>query len=127
MTGDSGGWQHVAFDLSAYAGQQVEVSISYVTDPAFGGIGVFVDDTALVVDGAVIESEGFETGLGPWTIAPPPPGSSPGTGTLRPLGNLFSPAVRDPGHGAARLRGRAARRRRPTRPRSSDGRCDRWG
>jgi bacillopeptidase F (M6 metalloprotease family) len=37
MTGDSGGWQKVAFDLSAYAGGSVEVSISYVTDPASGG------------------------------------------------------------------------------------------
>ena len=34
FTGSTGGWQQVAFDLSAYAGQQVEVSISYVTDPA---------------------------------------------------------------------------------------------
>ena len=49
MTGNSGGWQEVNFDLSAYAGQQVEVSISYITDPSTGGIGVVVDDTALVV------------------------------------------------------------------------------
>ena len=32
MTASSGGWQEVNFDLSAYAGQQVEVSISYVSD-----------------------------------------------------------------------------------------------
>ena len=51
MTGNSGGWQEANFDLSAYAGQQVEVSISYVTDPSTGGIGVVVDDTALVVGG----------------------------------------------------------------------------
>ena len=75
MTGNSGGWQEVNFDLSAYAGQQVEVSISYVTDPSTGGIGVVVDDTALVVGGAVTQSEGFETGLGGWSVPGPPPGS----------------------------------------------------
>ncbi|GGP06897.1 hypothetical protein LDL08_10280 [Nonomuraea glycinis] len=37
FTGNSGGWQPVAFDLSAYAGRQVEVSVSYVTDPGSGG------------------------------------------------------------------------------------------
>ena len=29
----------VAFDLSAYAGQQVEIVVSYVTDPFTGGTG----------------------------------------------------------------------------------------
>ena len=74
----------------------MEVSISFVTDPAFAGTGVFIDDTRLVVDGIVVESEGFETGLGPWTIAPPPPGSSPDTGTYVRSTNLFSPAIRTP-------------------------------
>ena len=51
FTGSSDGWTQAAFDLSAYAGSTVEVSVSYVTDPAFGGVGVFVDDTRVVVDG----------------------------------------------------------------------------
>jgi hypothetical protein len=93
MTGDSGGWQHASFDLSAFAGKQVEVSISYVTDPGTGGTGLFIDDTQLVVGGSTVDSEGFETGLGPWTIAPPPDGSSPATGTLLRSQALFSPAV----------------------------------
>ncbi len=96
MTGSSDGWQDASFDLSAYAGQQVEVSISFVTDPAFAGTGVFIDDTRLVVDGAVVDSEGFETGLGPWTIADPPAGSSPGTGRFVRSTSLFSPAVQTP-------------------------------
>lgn len=74
FTANSGGWQDVAFDLSPYAGKQVEVSISYVTDPSAGGTGVFVDDAKLVKGGQVVESEGFETGLGPWTLAGAPPG-----------------------------------------------------
>ncbi len=76
FTGNSGGWQQVAFDLSAYAGSQVEVSISYVTDPSSGGVGVFVDDTRVVVGGTVVEAEGFETGLGVWSV-PGAPEASP--------------------------------------------------
>jgi uncharacterized protein len=33
MTGNSGGWEQVSLDLSAYAGKLVEVAISYATDP----------------------------------------------------------------------------------------------
>ncbi|NUU22107.1 MAG: zinc carboxypeptidase [Streptomycetaceae bacterium] len=74
FTGNSGGWQPVAFDLSPYAGKQIEVSISYVTDPSAGGTGLFIDDTKVVKTGGVIDAEGFENGLGPWTLAGAPPG-----------------------------------------------------
>ena len=48
LTGDSAGWDQLHYDLSAYAGQQVELSISYVTDFAVSGIiGVQVDDVQL--------------------------------------------------------------------------------
>ncbi|GGV19389.1 zinc carboxypeptidase [Streptomyces filipinensis] len=75
LTGSSGGWQQVAFDLSAYAGKSVEVSISYITDPGTGGHGVLADDASLVVGGAARETEGFESSLGPWHVAGPPAGS----------------------------------------------------
>ncbi|MFF3559194.1 M14 family zinc carboxypeptidase [Streptomyces sp. NPDC002574] len=75
FTGASAGWQQVNFDLSAYAGKSVEVSLSYVTDPGSGGQGLQVDEASLVVGGAVTETEGFETSFGPWTVAGPPPGS----------------------------------------------------
>jgi hypothetical protein len=77
FTGSTGGWHQTAVDLSAYAGQQVEVSISYVTDPASGGIGAFVDDTRFTTTGGPIDAEGFESGQGPWTIGGPPQGSPP--------------------------------------------------
>lgn len=80
FTGDSGGWQQVAFDLSAYAGQQVEVSISYVTDPGTGGVGAFVDDTRVTTAGGQLSAEGFESGLGAWSIPGPPQGSPSGAG-----------------------------------------------
>jgi hypothetical protein len=81
LTGSSGGWRDVAFDLSAYAGQQVELSISYVTDPSSGGIGLVVDDTRLRTTSGVRDAEGFENGFGAWTVAGAPAGSPAGGGT----------------------------------------------
>ncbi|WP_030752874.1 M14 family metallopeptidase [Streptomyces sp. NRRL S-31] len=75
LTGSSAGWQQVTFDLSAYAGKSVEVTIGYVTDPGTGGHGVLADDASLVVGGAARETEGFESSLGAWRAAGPPAGS----------------------------------------------------
>ncbi|MDX3310160.1 M14 family zinc carboxypeptidase [Streptomyces sp. NPDC054884] len=75
LTGASSGWQQVNFDLSAYAGKNVEVSIAYVTDPGSGGRGVLADEASLVVGGGAVETEGFETSLGPWKAGGPPAGS----------------------------------------------------
>ncbi|GHH94347.1 M14 family metallopeptidase [Streptomyces capillispiralis] len=75
LTGSSGGWRQVEFDLSAYAGKTVEVSIAYVTDPGGGGHGVLADDASLVVGGTATGTEGFETSLGVWSASGPPAGS----------------------------------------------------
>lgn len=93
LTGTSDGWQQVSYDLSAYAGKQVEVAISYVTDSSAGGAGVFVDDTRVVVGGAPTQSEGFESGLGAWTIPGPPAGSPAGTVGFKRAQALFSAGV----------------------------------
>ncbi|HSK27887.1 MAG TPA: M14 family zinc carboxypeptidase [Jiangellales bacterium] len=73
-SGQSGGWKEWVVDLSAYAGSQVEVSISYASDWAVQDLGVFVDDATVVVDG-VEATTSFEDGLGGWTVAGPPPGT----------------------------------------------------
>ncbi|MFJ8532398.1 M14 family zinc carboxypeptidase [Streptomyces sp. NPDC093591] len=75
LTGASSGWKQVEFDLSAYAGKSVEISISYVSDPGFGGRGVLADQASLVVGGTATETEGFETSLGAWSVTGPPAGS----------------------------------------------------
>ncbi|XVQ10309.1 M14 family zinc carboxypeptidase [Spirillospora sp. CA-255316] len=75
FTGNSNGWVPAAFDLSAYAGKRVEVSIAYVSDPFTGGSGLFVDDTRVTTSGGQVDAEGFESGLGPWAIAGAPAGS----------------------------------------------------
>jgi hypothetical protein len=80
FTGDSNGWVPAAFDLSAYAGKTVEVSIAYVSDPFTGGAGLFVDDTRVTTSGGQVDAEGFETGLGPWTVQGAPAGSPGNTG-----------------------------------------------
>ena len=71
-TGSSGAWEQWSINLSGYAGRQVEVSISYVSDWSVQGLGVFVDDTA-VSTGATTS---FETDLGGWTIGGAAPGSA---------------------------------------------------
>jgi hypothetical protein len=79
ITGSTGGWKQVAYDLSGFAGKQVEVSISYVTDPNTGGVGAFVDDTRIVADGTTT-SDGFEGVTSAWTPGGPPAGSPPSQG-----------------------------------------------
>jgi Zinc carboxypeptidase/Immune inhibitor A peptidase M6 len=76
-TGSSAGSEEWVIDLAEYAGKQVELSISYVSDWATQGIGVFLDDVSVTVDGAVAAETSFETDLGGWTVAEPPEGSAP--------------------------------------------------
>ncbi|MCA1011832.1 immune inhibitor A domain-containing protein [Halobacillus halophilus] len=51
ITGSSDGWIDASFDLSAYAGEEVEVAIEYVTDGAVSNPGLYADDLSIVVDG----------------------------------------------------------------------------
>jgi Zinc carboxypeptidase/Immune inhibitor A peptidase M6 len=73
-SGRSAGWEEWEIDLSAFAGKQVEISLSYASDWAVQGLGNFLDDVQVSTgDG----STGFETDLGGWTPAGPPEGSAP--------------------------------------------------
>jgi hypothetical protein len=68
-TGDSRGWQNWTVDLGRYAGHRVEVSVSYASDESTEGLGVFVDDLAVVADGMTLARSSFETGLEGWRAA----------------------------------------------------------
>jgi hypothetical protein len=78
-TGASGGWQDWSVDLTPYAGRQVEVSITYVSDWETQGLGVFIDDPRVVVDGTTAAETSFEDDLGGWTVAGPPAGTAVAT------------------------------------------------
>jgi hypothetical protein len=75
-SGSSNGWQQWSMDLSAYAGKQVEVSISYISDWGTQGLGVWLDDTTVTTDGATVSETSFEGDLGGWTVAGPPADSA---------------------------------------------------
>ena len=93
FTGNSGGWHQVEVDLSAYAGQTVELYISYASDWATQGLGVFVDDIEL--SGSSLED--FEAGLGQWQVSAGP-GNVPFNNWAYIPGTGFpeGPAVRTP-------------------------------
>lgn len=65
-TGAGSGWENWKVDLSAFKGRQVEVSLTYIRSrTAFPG--AYVDDLAVVVDGATTATADFEADLGGWT------------------------------------------------------------
>ena len=70
----SGGWTEPSVDLSAYAGQSVQIAFYYQTGDEYhsGGPGWFVDDVTLVTGPPVTLTPnvpvGFESGLGDWSV-----------------------------------------------------------
>lgn len=77
LTGSSDDWKTVTYDLSAYAGKSVEVSLSYVSDPGTGGEGVRADNASVVIGGQATDTEGFETSLGVWASPDHPRAARP--------------------------------------------------
>jgi hypothetical protein len=76
-SGNSSGWQQWKVDLTPYAGKQVELSMSYISDWSNQGAGVFLDDFTTTLNGATAEQSSFESDLSGWTVAPPPAGTAP--------------------------------------------------
>jgi hypothetical protein len=76
-SGTGAGWETWDINLNAYAGSEVEVSITYVTDWGTLNTGVFVDDTSVIVDGATVRETSFEGGLDGWEVLGSPEGSAP--------------------------------------------------
>jgi hypothetical protein len=60
LTGDSGGWVNMSFDLSPYAGQTILVAFRYITDWATFEAGWFIDN--VMVDGTLI-SDGTDASV----------------------------------------------------------------
>jgi hypothetical protein len=69
-SGDSGGWAEWSFDLSAFAGRRVDVSIGFITSRQ-PSRGVLIDDITLSTG----EATSFENDWGNWRSADAPEGS----------------------------------------------------
>jgi hypothetical protein len=72
-TGASDGWEQWRIDLSRYAGQEVEISLTYASDDSVQELGVVIDDIACVAGEGATSFEDGDTGG--WQVpgAPPPP------------------------------------------------------
>jgi len=78
ISGTSGNWEQWHVDLSAFAGKQIEVSITYVSDWATQGLGVFIDD---IVVSTGEGTTSFESGDDGWQTPDAPDGSAPNFNT----------------------------------------------
>jgi hypothetical protein len=87
-SGRSQGWTQWDFDLSAYAGQEVTVSISYASDWATQGLGVWVDDIDVPTTAPGFDND-FEAGIGSWSVGDP---TEIGSG-VNPLDWIVTPDV----------------------------------
>ena len=75
LTGTSTGWRHDYVDLSAFAGQTVQVRLRYATDAGFLERGWFADDFAVTGGGATTwtddvegaDNNGWTLTTGTWT------------------------------------------------------------
>jgi hypothetical protein len=84
--GNSGGWQEWHVNLAGpdnqFLGHEVEVSITYVSDWATQGLGVFVDDISITAGGATQPgTTSFEGGNDGWQMPPAPAGSATNANT----------------------------------------------
>ena len=76
-SGASEGYEQWALDLSDYAGQDVEVSISYASDDSIQRSGIFVDDVAISSGPGSTSFEDDGDTFDGWTV-PGAPAGSPG-------------------------------------------------
>jgi Zinc carboxypeptidase len=67
-SGRSPGWEEWAVDLSSFGNANVEVSISYASDWAAQGLGVWIDD--IDAPGTDADTD-FEAGMAGWTVGDP--------------------------------------------------------
>ncbi|MDQ0974335.1 immune inhibitor A [Neobacillus niacini] len=60
ITGASNGWVNASFDLSAYAGKNIELKFNYWTDVAVSLTGFYVDDISISVNGKSVLTDDAE-------------------------------------------------------------------
>jgi hypothetical protein len=77
IAGASDGYEQWVIDPSAYAGKQIELSLSYASDNSYNFGGVEVDDVVLSTGAGSTWFEDDGDALDGWTVPGPPPGSAP--------------------------------------------------
>jgi hypothetical protein len=75
-SGRSPGWQQWEFDLSQYAGQEVELSISYASDWGVQGIGAFIDQVEVSTGEGTTSFEEDADPMDGWEVPGPPAGTA---------------------------------------------------
>lgn len=88
ITGDSGGWIQMRFDLSAYAGESIGLRFRYCTDAGFLERGMFVDDIAIDAIGFF---DDVESGPGDWVSDAQAFVGTPGAGWIITTGTFTFP------------------------------------
>jgi Peptidase family M1 domain/Peptidase M1 N-terminal domain len=76
-SGVSDGWEQWVIDLSAWANETLEVSLTYTSDSLFQFLGVFIDDIVVSTGTGTTSFEADGDELDGWTVLGAPP-SSPG-------------------------------------------------
>jgi hypothetical protein len=65
-----GVWSRPSIDLSAFAGQSVQIAFRFVGLCCGNGLGWYVDDVAVVTDPPILnDPESFESGEGDWSVS----------------------------------------------------------
>jgi immune inhibitor A len=90
LTGSTHGWAHHWIDLSAWAGQSVQVRMRYATDAAFLERGWYADDLSVTADGTTVWSDDAESNDG-WTSEVDSFTSSAGEGWILDSGTSSAP------------------------------------
>jgi hypothetical protein len=76
-SGSSDGWERWSTSLTRFAGQSVQVSITYASDDTFQTPGVFVDDVVVSSGPGTTSFENDGSPLDGWIVPGPPAGSPP--------------------------------------------------
>ncbi|MBU2667271.1 immune inhibitor A [Actinoplanes bogorensis] len=66
ITGKSNGWKDATFDLSAFAGKQLQLRIRYDTDDSVTSLGILFDQFRATSGDTVLFTDGAESGSGGW-------------------------------------------------------------
>jgi hypothetical protein len=77
VSGLSDGWEQWSIDLARFAGQRIELSLSYASDDLFNFEGVEVDDVTVSTGQGTTGFEADGNTLDGWTVPGAPEGSEP--------------------------------------------------